>query len=119
MYSPATPRVALFHCDISRDHDTARVQALGELDLDAVPRLRAEVDALRAVGVRRIILDLSELDFIDSSGLRGILQYDAEARQDGFSLDLIPGSPAIQRVFELTDTLSRLSFMDPYSLRSV
>ena len=114
MHSPPTEGVALFHCDTSRDHDTARVQALGELDLETVPSLQAEVDALRAVGVRRIILDLSDLDFIDSTGLRCILQYDAEARQDGFRLDLVPGSPAIQRVFELTDTLSRLSFIDSW-----
>ena len=63
-----------------------------------------------------MILDLSDLDFLDSSGLRCVLDYDAEGRQDGFSLALVPGSPRVQRVFELTQTLSRLTIDQPLRL---
>ena len=106
---PAEP----FHCDVSREHDAARIRPLGDLDLETAPLLGAVLDELRAEGFRRLILDLSDLDFIDSSGLRCILEYDAEGRRDGFSLALVPGSPTGQRVFELTQALSRLSFIDP------
>ena len=68
------------------------------------PRHRAyppnQMVALRNAGFRRLILDLSCLEFIDSTGLRCILECDAEARRDGSAL--IPGSQAVQRVFELT-----------------
>jgi anti-anti-sigma factor len=105
--------VESFRCEISREADAARIRPRGELDLNTAPRLGAALDALRAEGFRRLILDLSELDFMDSSGLRCILEYDAEGRQDGFSLALVPGSPTIQHVFEVTQTLSLLSFIDP------
>ena len=58
-------------------------------------------------------LDLSRLDFIDSTGLRLILDRDAEARRDGFTLALIPGPPAVERIFELTKTRTHLPFINP------
>ena len=100
-------------CQVSRERDTARIQAVGELDLATVPILDAELAALRDAGCRRLILDLSGLAFMDSTGLRCILRYDAEARQDGFSIALIPGPPAVQRVFQVTDTEARLPFIRP------
>lgn len=86
------------------------IQAVGELDLATVAILDAELASLRDAGFRRLILDLSSLDFMDSTGLRCILRYDAEARQDGFSIALIPGPPAVHRVFQVTQTEARLPF---------
>jgi anti-sigma B factor antagonist len=60
-----------------------------------------------------LILDLSGLEFMDSTGLRCILTCDAEARRDPFTIALIPGPPAVQRVFELTNTRTHLPFIDP------
>ena len=50
------------------------------------------------------MLDLAELDFIDSTGLRLILELHGEAAQDGFTLALVPGGDAVQRVFDVTGT---------------
>jgi anti-anti-sigma factor len=102
-----------FRCEISREHDSARILAIGELDVATVPIVKAELDALRDAGIRRLTLDLSRLDFMDSSGLRWILNCDAEARRDGFTIALVPGSQAIERVFELTSTRAHLPFIDP------
>ena len=41
-----------FRCDISREHDAARIRLLGDLDLETAPLLGAELDALRAEGFR-------------------------------------------------------------------
>ena len=60
---------------------------------------------------RHLIVDLAGLDFIDSTGLACILRYDAEARQDGYSIALIPGPPAVQRMFQVTETEARLNFI--------
>jgi anti-anti-sigma factor len=57
-------------------------------------------------------VDLSRLEFIDSTGLRLLLRYDAEARQDGFSFSLTPGPAAVQRIFELSGTFGLLTFTD-------
>jgi hypothetical protein len=41
-----------------------------------------------------------------------ILTCDAEARQDGFTITLIPGPPAVERIFQLTNTRAQLPFID-------
>jgi hypothetical protein len=48
------------------------------------------------------VLDLRQLDFIDLSGLRLILTLDRDARNHGHEFVVIPGPPAIQRLFKLT-----------------
>jgi anti-anti-sigma factor len=106
------PDAEPFRCDISREREAVRVRALGALDLATVPILEAEVAQLRDAGFRRLVLDLSGLGFMDSSGLRSIIELDAEARQDGFSIALVRGPRAVQRVFELTGTTAQLPFID-------
>jgi anti-anti-sigma factor len=108
------PDAEPFRCQVSLEHDSARLRAIGELDVGTVPILQAEIAALRDAGVRRMILDLHSLEFMDSTGLHCILDTDAaEARQDGFSIALIAGPPSVRRVFELTNTEAHLPFIDP------
>ena len=108
-YTP--PDGGLFRCEVLREAGTARVRAIGEMDMDAVPPLSAEMAQLRAAGCRHVIIDLSELSFLDSSGLRFLLDSCAEARQDGCTIALVPGPRAVQHVFELTRTTDRLPFI--------
>lgn len=109
--SPLDP--GTFHCEVAREDESARVAPFGELDIATVPILQAEIASLRATGIRRVILDLSRLDFIDSTGLRCIVHTDAEARQFDFSIALIHGPPAVRRVFELTNPQTQVQFVDP------
>lgn len=106
------PDNAPFRCLVSRDGDAGRVVTVGELDIATTPILEAEIEAIRSAGARRLTIDLSGLDFIDSTGLRCLLDCEAEARRDGFALSLAPGPDAVQRVFELTGTRTRLPFVD-------
>jgi anti-sigma B factor antagonist len=106
------PEAEPFRCETSHEYESAHIVVIGELDVATVPLLSEEIDALRSAGFRYLILDLSSLDFIDSTGLRLILACDAEARQDGFTIALIPGPPAVERVFELTNTRALLPFID-------
>ena len=73
--------------------------------------MEARVAALLASGSTRIVLDLAELEFIDSTGLRLILELHGEAARDGYSLALVPGGEAVQRVFEITGTVQALPFV--------
>ena len=110
-HSLPPPDAKSFRCDVSREAATATVQALGALDLATVPVLDDQLAALRDAGFRRLILDLRGLELIDSTGLRCILKYDAAARQDGFSIALIQGPTAVQRIFVLTGTTDHLPFI--------
>jgi anti-sigma B factor antagonist len=101
-----------FLCEVQTERDAVRVSPVGELDLATVPTLDARLGELREAGFRQLIVDLGRLEFIDSTGLRLLLRYDAEARQDGFSFSLTRGPAAVQRVFELSGTFGLLTFTD-------
>ena len=98
--------------DVATADGTARVRLAGDLDLSTVPALQARVAALRGEGSTQIVLDLAELDFIDSTGLRLILELHGEAARDGFTLALVPGGDAVQRVFDVTGTAAVLPFIE-------
>lgn len=83
----------------------------GELDIASAEDLAAEFDAAEQ-GATRVIIDLSRLTFMDSTGLRAILRIDSVCRDRGTRLSFFPGPPAVQRVFELSRTLERLPFAD-------
>ena len=74
------------------------------------PQVRAAVHELRASGFDHIVLDLRRLSFLDSNGLRLLVQLDAAARADAHRLELIPGPPEVQRIFELSSTTAMLPF---------
>ncbi len=84
----------------------------GELDLASVRELEQQLALAQARAPARVVVDLRRLAFIDSSGLRTIIQADANARAQGSELVLRPGSDSIQRVFELTGALEVLHFED-------
>ena len=101
-----------FRCEVTPERDAVRVRPVGELDMDTAPVLDAQMRELRDSGFRRLILDLRGLQFIDSSGLHLILRYDAEARRDGFALELLPGNRTVQLVFEVSGVAAQLTFAD-------
>jgi anti-sigma B factor antagonist len=101
-----------FRFETSREDTTATVRAIGELDLASAPVLDDHLAELRDAGFRRLILDLRGLEFMDSTGLRLILDYDSQARNNGFSIALIRGPSAVQRIFDLTGTAAQLPFVD-------
>jgi anti-anti-sigma factor len=100
-------------CDVVPERNVVRVRPVGTLDLATVPVLEEQLAELRSAGFREVIVDLRELVFMDSTGLRLLLRWDAAARNDGFWLGFVPGAPEVQRVFELTGTNDRITFVDP------
>lgn len=111
---PSQPEAAneLLTCEVVPERDLVRVCPRGALDVATASVLEEQLAELRAAGFRRLLIDLRELRFMDSTGLRLVLRWDAAARSDGFELGVMAGGPAIQRVFELTGTLERLPFVD-------
>ena len=91
-----------------------RVRLAGTLDMATAPRLDQQIAELRDAGWTLIVIDLGGLSFMDSSGLRLLLRWDAEARKDGFGIQLAPGPAPVQRVFELTGMSERLTFVGPH-----
>jgi anti-anti-sigma factor len=82
----------------------------GELDLASARQLETRLAEVERESPARLVVDLSRLVFIDSTGLRLLLQADARARERGCELVLRPGEPSVQRVFEVTGALDVLRF---------
>ena len=95
----------------------ALIALAGELDLSGAPELDQEIEALsQNPDVRRVILDLRGLEFLDSSGLRVVALADRRLSAGGRTLALIRGSDSVQRVFEITRMVERLAFVEPSDL---
>ncbi len=79
----------------------------GELDLDTVGVVAAEVDDLADRGFDRIVIDLRETSFIDSSGVHLLVKC---AQRADARITVIDGSPTIGRVFDLAGVRDLLTF---------
>ena len=87
-----------------------RVSLQGELDLASARTMEERLAAIEEQAPARVVIDLSGLVFMDSSGLRVLLLADSRARERGFELVLAPGPEPVQRVFEMTGALDVLRF---------
>jgi anti-anti-sigma factor len=81
------------------------VRLSGDLDADSSGRLSAEFDRLVALGAKVLVVDCSEVSFIDSSGLRVLVAASK-------ALDAVDGqvfiegmSATVQRILEITGLL--------------
>jgi anti-sigma B factor antagonist len=102
-----------FRCVVEADGDgTVRIRPAGELDMSTVPLLQTRLSEALSGGYKRLIVDLSELDFMDSTGLTLLTHWSLGAANDGFNLALVPGNGRIQRLFELTGLTEHFQFVD-------
>jgi len=81
----------------------AVLRVFGDLDLATAPELCLRLRRLRAQGRRRVVLDLGELAFCDSTGLRALFGEAREAQVAGARLSVVaPAGGAARRLFDLT-----------------
>lgn len=83
----------------------------GEIDLATVDRIRAAVDREWQEG-EDIVLDLRAVGFMDTSGLRYVLELNDRASRGALELRIVRGPRAVQRVFEVSGLEPRLPFVD-------
>jgi anti-anti-sigma factor len=94
------------------DSEVAIVTPRGELDLSGAAVLEPELERLvDEPGLTTLVLDLSRLDFMDSSGLRLVVVASTRAREAGRRFVLVRGDEQVHRVFEITRMAERLEFI--------
>jgi len=86
-----------------RTHDTVTVRLEGELDHCSAERVRATLDSLIVdERIRRLVVDVSGLTFMDSSGIGVMIgRYRTLARRGG-SMAVRGPSPQVDRIFQLS-----------------
>ncbi len=93
------------------DGEALTLALRGELDLASARTLKRHLEEAQAGGVRRVVVDLCELEFLDSAGLHVLLDAHQRLRaHQRTGLFLRRGRRSIQRLFELTSTDSVFQF---------
>jgi len=91
----------------------AVIAPTGELDLSGAALLEDELDRLALEPeLSAVVLDMRQLEFMDSSGLRLVVLADMRAREAGRRFVLVKGAETVHRVFEITRMSERLEFVD-------
>jgi anti-anti-sigma factor len=97
----------------THEHDgVLRVALRGELDLSSAAYVEEELQRIEADRPPLLALDLSELRFMDSTGLRLVVTADQRARRDGRRFAVVRGPEPVQRVFVITRLEERLEMVD-------
>jgi anti-anti-sigma factor len=84
----------------------------GDLDLATTDRVEAELRRIEASDARRIVIDLSDLAFINSTGVHLLVDAQLRWRTVENGLTLRRGSPTVQRVLRICGVETSLPFTD-------
>lgn len=95
-----------------REGEIHTICLIGELDLATADPVQAELERVEATDAAAIVLDLSDLTFMDSTGVRLLVNAQSRSRADSNRLTLLRGRAAVQRVLELTGVDALLPFAD-------
>lgn len=102
-----------FDLRIVRNGRSTRIAPCGELDIATTPELEQALADATADAVTEIVLDLRELTFMDSSGLRALAQANTRAGEAGVELSIWRGPRQIERVLEISGLGELLPLVDP------
>ena len=101
-----------FTCSSERlPGDSYLLRVSGELDLYVSPKLENELETLIRAGARHVLVDLTDVPFLDSSGLGVLLGASRRLGKDGFALTGL--GLETRRVLEITGTDRLLAIIDP------
>ena len=104
--------LGLLTLESAREGDTHVILLSGELDIMSSPEVDKELRRVEATDADAIVLDLSGLQFVDSTGLRLLIQAEQRSRWDAGRLSLKRPPGRVQRVFEIAGIDKLLPFDD-------
>jgi anti-sigma B factor antagonist len=101
-----------FRISLETLEDACVLRVGGELDLSTAGQLRAQLEAVRGAGLTAL-LDMSGVRFIDSSGLRVLLEAARAADAHEWAWFIVRPSAAVLELIEVSGTESRLPLVVP------
>ena len=91
-----------FHMESVSAGDCAVLRVAGEIDVYTAPELRERVISLIDDGTLHVIVDLRNVDFLDSTGLGALVGSLKRLRVRDGSLELVTSGGRIKQVFQIT-----------------
>jgi anti-anti-sigma factor len=112
--SPAEPLIELGELSLRSDRDGSvhTISLTGEMDLANAEQVEEEIVRVEATDAATIILDLTELAFIDSTGIRALIAAELRARADSNRLVFRRPPENVQRVLRIAGVEKSLRFED-------
>jgi anti-sigma B factor antagonist len=92
--------------------DHTVISVAGEIDIYTAPRLQSELMAALNEGPARLIVDMSSVDFCDSTGINVLLGAHRHARDRGGELQLAGPGSATRKVLQVTGLESVFTVLD-------
>jgi anti-anti-sigma factor len=106
------PAETTLEIQVQDEPDRVRLVLIGELDIGSVKLLETKIAEVASGNGNAIVIDLDRVGFMDSTGLRAVLEADVRSREDGRALRFTRGSRQVERLFKLAGVDTRLSFED-------
>jgi anti-sigma B factor antagonist len=101
-------QTASFGIDVESDHDDHVLRLTGDLDLTSAAMLEAQIDELCLAGARQVLLDMSFVSFLDSSGMNAILRGRKACENCACAFGLISPQRPVERTLSLAGLLEKL-----------
>src|SRR3712207_5793270 len=102
----------LLELDTERTDGSVRLALRGELDISSAPQVEEALGRIESEHPGLLVIDLRELAFMDSTGLRTVVSADARAREEGRRLAVVRGPEPVDRIFAVTRLDERLQLVD-------
>jgi anti-sigma B factor antagonist len=85
----------------------------GEIDLYTAPRLHEELTSALADGAPvRLLVDMSAVEFCDSTGMNVLLAAHRKAREQGGDLELAGPRPTVRKILQVTGLETVFTVLD-------
>jgi anti-anti-sigma factor len=100
-----------FNTNLIRNGNTVVITLDGELDASTASHFRKQVDVAAEGGVERLVLDMANLTYLSSAGLRGLV-FARQKMDDGVSIILVQASDEVERTIRMVGFHHSVDFAD-------
>jgi anti-sigma B factor antagonist len=97
---------------VSQTGDATTIELEGEWDLATQLATRQAIGRALSGQPESLVLDLSRISFVDSSGVHAVVGLARRSQRLGIRLLIVPGPKAVQRIFELCQLTRHLPFTE-------
>jgi anti-sigma B factor antagonist len=101
-----------FRVELRQENGAPLLSVRGELDLASSPALEEQFEQALAETPPLVIIDLRELEFMDSTGLSVLIRAHQRTQEAGQRLAIVNGSRQVRRLLSLTGVADRLTIVD-------
>jgi anti-sigma B factor antagonist len=101
-----------FRIEVRHYPDAAVLAPVGELDLTSAGKLEGAIAEALDGDDATIVLDLRQVSFMDSSGLRALLAGSERCERAGIRFGIVRGPDQVQRLLSVTHVAERLTLVD-------